>query len=192
MLKKIYFLFLFGILSLLNAQDLPEQALQNFSEKFPQEKFHILLNKKSFVAGENIYFKCFVIDGFKPSMISTSLFIELYDKNKKLVEKKLVPIFEGEAFGNLVLSADLKEDVYFLRVYTSWSSNFDDKFKGLKIIPIYNPQSSQRLILNKSTNWKVSAFPESGNLLNNITTKIALRMTSDGVLPEKWSGYLID
>lgn len=194
MLKKFTFSFLilFFYSGILSAQDIAENALQKFSEDFPQEKIHLLLNKKAFVVGESIYFKGMIIDGFKPSLISTTLFVELYDENKKLLVRKTVPILLGEAFGNIPLANDLKENIYYLRAYTTWSTNFNEGFEWLKPVPVYNPKSTEKLILNKNADWNVTVHPESGNFLNKIKTKVAVRMHTKGIYPSKWSGYVVD
>lgn len=65
MIKKFTFLllFIFSFSSTIFGQKTPEDALQNFTDNFPQEKIHLMLNKKSFVAGESIFFKGMIIDG---------------------------------------------------------------------------------------------------------------------------------
>ena len=81
-----------------HAQNKAETALQKFGENYPQEKIHLLLNKDHYVAGENLWFKSFVFDGYNRSDISTSLFVELYDSSKKLLDKKMIPLLKGEVF----------------------------------------------------------------------------------------------
>ncbi|MFC6267407.1 hypothetical protein [Frigoriflavimonas asaccharolytica] len=194
MLKNLsLLLFLFSTIFCNSfAQNSPEEAISKFSEEYPQEKIHLLLNKKSFIAGESIFFKGMIVDGFKPSLISTSLFVELYDKNKKLISRKTVPILLGEALGNIQIAADMKEDVYFLRAYTTWSTNFNENFQWIKAIPIYNEKSAEKLEINKNSEWNVSIQPESGRFLNGINTKVSVRMKSKGILPSTWSGFVVE
>lgn len=174
------------------AQDKPQQALQYFAENFPQEKIHVRLNKKSFVAGENIYFKSYLFEGFKPSTISTTLFVEILDKDKKVVEKRMLPIFQGEASGNIKLAENLKEEVYFFRAYTTWMSNFNEKFEWLKPFAVYNSKSSEKIIENPNPDWNITLHPESGNLIDKIPTKVAVRMQSNGKVSKKWKGFVFD
>ena len=190
MSKKLITLLAISTIYCLNAQTKAEEALKTFEKKYPQEKIHLLLDKSSYVAGENLWFKSFVFDGYTTSSISTTLFVELYDNNKNQISKKLIPLINGEGSGNISL-ADFKEDVYYIRAYTSWMANFNEDFQLIKPIAIYNPSSPEKLIENP-TPWTVTAYPESGTFIDGINTKIAVRLQSNGTAPSEWEGYVID
>ena len=174
------------------AQDKAEKALQKFELEYPQEKIHLLFNKDHYVAGENLWFKSFVFDGYNRSNISTSLFIELYDNNKKLIDKKMVPLLKGEGSGSFSLANTLQEDVYFIRAYTTWMTNFSDDFNYLQPITIYNPASSKKLQADTEAAWSATLHPESGTFVDGIPTKFAVRLHSKGVTPSDWSGSVIE
>jgi hypothetical protein len=192
MSKKTVLLFALALGVNLTAQDKIELALQTLKEKYPQEKIHVLLNKKSYLAGENIWFKTFVFEGYSPSEISTTLFAELYDKNKTLIDKKLIPLFNGQGNGSFTLPESLKEDVYYIRTYTTWMTNFSEDFQPVKEIPVYNPFSPEKLDINSQSSWTAAVFPESGTFIDGINTKVAVRLQSKGSLPDHWGGYIAD
>lgn len=122
------------------SQNKAEDALLKFEKDYPQEKVHLIFNKDHYVAGENIWFKSFVFDGYNRSKISTSLFVEIYDRNKKLIDKKMIPLLNGEGSGSFSLSKTLQEDVFFVRAYTTWMTNFSEDFNYLQPITILNLQ----------------------------------------------------
>ncbi|MEG0187081.1 MAG: hypothetical protein RR668_00265, partial [Algoriella sp.] len=143
---KYYFLIIIAIFSLfVNAQSKLDLAIKNLEENYAQEKIYILFNKEDYIAGENIWFKAFVFDGYKQSNISTNLFVELYDKNKTLLDKKLLPILKGQSDGSFFLKENLQEDVYYIRAYTTYMTNFPEEFQYIKPILIYNPTSKLKL-----------------------------------------------
>ena len=192
-MKKIFLFFLYiAGMSQLSAQDKIDKAVQNLEQNYTQEKVYILTDKEKYVVGDNIYFKSFVFNGYGRSNISNTLFVELYDHNKNLVDKKTVFLQNGEGDGTFVLNDFLNEDIYYLRAYTSWMGNFPEDFNFMKQVPIYNPNSEQKLVLDKNTKWTASAFPESGTFINNVPTKVAVRLFSQGIPPASWSGYVID
>ncbi|PWN60962.1 hypothetical protein [Chryseobacterium viscerum] len=191
MTKKLITLLAVSTIYCLNAQTKAEEALKTFEQKYPQEKIHILLDKSNYIAGENLWFKSFVFDGYTTSAISTTLFIELYDSSKNQISKKLVPLINGEGSGNIALPASLKEDVYYIRAYTGWMANFNEDFQLIKPIAVYNPSSPEKLIANP-TPWTVSVYPESGSFIDGITTKVAVRLQSNGTAPSDWEGYVVD
>ena len=174
------------------SQNKAEEALKKFEENYPQEKIHLLLSKKNYVAGENLWFTSFVFDGYSPSTISTNVFVELYDQNKKQISKKIYPLINGKGSGSISLPADLKEDVYYIRTYTTWMGNFSDDFNEITPITVYNPSSPEKLIKNTSAPLTATAFPESGTFIDGINTKFAVRLQSKGETPTNWDGFITE
>ena len=192
-MKKIFIFFLYVVgMSQLSAQDRIDKAIQNLEQNYPQEKVYLLLDKDKYIVGDNLYFKSYVFNGYGRSTISNTLFVELYDHNKNLVDKKTVFLKNGEGDGTFVLNDFLNEDIYFVRAYTSWMGNFPEEFNFMKSVPIYNPNSEQKLVLDKNTKWSANVFPESGTFIDNIPTKVAVRLYSQGIPPAAWSGYVVD
>lgn len=191
-ISTLVLLVLAGTPTVVQAQGKAETALQKFEENFPQEKVHLLFNKDQYVAGENIWFKSFVFEGYNRSEISTSLFVELYDSSKKLIDKKMIPLLKGEGSGSFALPATLKEDVYFVRAYTTWMTNFSENFNYIRPPSIYNPSSEQKLTADETAAYYVTVHPESGTFIEGISTKFAVRLHSKGVTPSQWNGYISD
>ncbi len=193
-MRKTIFLFIWMLCLTVAgfAQDKVQQALQKLSEKYPQEKIYVLYNKEDYIAGENMWFKTFVFDGYNHSNISTSMYVELYNSKKNLVSRKLVPLFGGEGQGSMMLSDSLPEGVYYVRAYTEWMLNFNERFQYLHPVEIYNTASPQKLVADTAAMWSAAAFPEGGSFIEGVNTKVAVRLSSVGVLPAEWSGYVID
>ena len=192
-MRKIFIFFLYVVgMSQLKAQDKIDKAIENLEHNYTQEKVFLLLDKDKYVVGDNIYFKSFVFNGYNRSKVSNTLFVELYDHNKNMVDKKTVFLKNGEGDGTFTLNEFLNEDIYFVRAYTAWMGNFPEEFNFMKQVPIYNPSSEQKLALDKNVKWTANVFPESGTLIDNIPTKVAVRVYSQGIPPASWSGYVID
>ncbi len=190
--RKLVFslLFFYGLSQTAQAQKI-EQALKTL-ENFPQEKVYVLFSKSNYVAGENIWFSAYVFDGYNRSAISTSLFVELYDSGKKQVDKRIIPLFNGEGNGSFTLNDSLPEGAYFVRAYTTWMLNFSEDFQFVKPIAIYNTKSPQKLVADTTSPWTATAHPEAGVFLDGVATKIAVRLQSKGLTPAAWSGYIVD
>ncbi|MDR6405708.1 MULTISPECIES: hypothetical protein [Chryseobacterium] len=191
-MKRLFLFLLLGFFQYYYSQDKAEKALHTFNEKYPQEKIHLLFDKSSYIVGENLWFKAFVFEGYNRSNISTSIFVELYDANKTLVSKKLFPLLNGEGSGSILLPETLKEDIYYIRAYTTWMSNFSEDFQLVRPITVYNPSSPDKLIKDTISSWTASVHPESGTFINGINTKFAVRLHSKGTTPSDWNGYIID
>lgn len=191
-MKNIFFLLLISTVQPVLSQTKLEKAITNLENNYEQEKVYLLTDKTQYAAGDQIWFKSFVFDGYNRSALSTTLFVELYDSDKKLIDWKTILLTNGEGGGDFKLKENLPEQIYFVRAYTPYMTNFNEDFQIVKAIPIYNPNSTESLEISKSSDWSAKAFPEGGTFINGIPTKFAVRLSSNTSFPENWSGKVID
>jgi len=191
-MKNIFFLLLISSVQPLLSQTKLEKAITNLEDHYEQEKVYLLTDKLQYVAGDQIWFKSFVFDGYNRSALSTTLFVELYNSDKKLIDWKTILLTNGEGSGDFKLKENLPEQIYFVRAYTPYMTNFNDDFQIVKTIPIYNPNATETLELAKNSNWSAKVFPEGGTFINGMATKFAVRLSSDTSLPESWTGKIVD
>lgn len=191
--RRSSFLFVLFILcfSHLSAQLKPTEALSKLYNDYPQEKIYTWLNKPGFIAGETAWFKIYVFSGYDLSHISSNLYVELLNSDKKSISRKRYALMNGLAQGSIDLDSSLNEGVYYLRAYTDWMLNYDEQFQYIKQIPVYNLLSKMKLAI-ADAKWEVGAFPEGGNLIDGFETKVAVRLFSNGALPENWNGHVED
>lgn len=166
-------------------------ALDKLYKEYPQEKVILSLSKNDYLAGETIFFKAYILNGYEPSVISGNLYVELYDAKRNLVDKNILPVYKGSAEGSFILPPSLAEGVYFIRAYTHWMLNFDNAFEYLNPVKIFNPYSSLKIV-PKPVQWDVGLFPESNILLSSIYTRVAVRLFATGSLPGSWHGELYE
>ncbi|GAA4153425.1 Plug domain-containing protein [Chryseobacterium ginsenosidimutans] len=191
-MKNISFLLLISIVQPLFSQTKLEKAITNLENNYEQEKVYLLTDKSQYVAGDQIWFKSFVFDGYNRSTLSTTLFVELYNSDKKLIDWKTILLTNGEGSGDFKLKEELPEQIYFVRAYTPYMTNFNEDFQIVKTIPIYNPDSPETLEISKNSDWSAKAFPEGGTFINGMSTKFAVRLSGNTSLPENWTGKVID
>lgn len=184
-------LLLFLFFSKSFSQITPTEALKKFHANYPQEKVYLWMNKAAYVAGETIMFKAFVFSEYESVNFSTTLYVELYNSEKKVIASKLYPIHYGSAQGSIELGNKLAEDVYYVRAYTRWMQNFNEAFQYIRPVPVYNPSSQKQLQLKKSE-WTAKSWPEGGSFFEGIESKVAVRLFSASNLPDRWSGYLYE
>ena len=191
-MKYIYLLALYFCSITTFAQSKLETAIKSLDTNYAQEKVYLLFDKEDYIAGDNIWFKAYTLNGYKPSLISTNLIVELYDKDKKLIDRKLVPVVNGESDGTLNTKNENEEGIYFVRAYTTYMTFFSEEFQYINQIKIFNPNSKLKLVPNPNLKWNAKAFAEGGNFIQNQTTKFAVRLKSDGNLPKKWNGFVFE
>lgn len=193
LIRQLFLGFLiFAPAGYLFAQDKAEKALETMFEKYPQEKIYLLYDREHYLAGENMWFSVYVFDGYNRSLISTNLTLELYDGKKQLITRKLVPLFDGEGQGSFSLADSLAEGIYYIRGYTQWMLNFDEAFQYVHAFKVYNTASPQKLVPDTLAAWSATLHPEGGSLIEGLETKVAVRLSSSGVLPAGWKGYVVD
>ncbi|WP_292008618.1 hypothetical protein [Chryseobacterium sp.] len=191
-MKNMFFLLLISTVQPVFAQTQLEKAITILENHYDQEKVYILTDKPEYVAGDQIWFKSFVFNGYNRTALSTTLFVELYGSDKKLIDWKTILLTNGEGSGDFQLKEDLPEQVYFIRAYTPYMTNFSEDFQIVKTIPIYNPHDAETLEIDKNPDWSAKAFPEGGSFINGISTKFAVRLSGNTSLPEHWNGKVID
>ncbi|SDJ11006.1 hypothetical protein [Chryseobacterium jejuense] len=191
-MKNIFGVLLLSMVQPILAQTKLEKAITSLEDNYEQEKVYVLTDKSQYAAGDKIWFKSFVFDGYNRSTLSTTLFVELYNSDKKLIAWKTVLLTNGEGSGDFQLKEDLPEQVYFVRAYTPYMTNFNEEFQIVKSFPVYNPNSTESLVVSKSSDWSAKTIPEGGNFINGVPTKFAVRLTSNASLPENWSGKIVD
>lgn len=191
-MKNIFYVLLLSMVTPVLAQTKLEKAITNLENNYKQEKVYLLTDKSQYAAGDKIWFKSFVFDGYNRSAVSTTLFVELYNSDKKLIDWKTILLTNGEGSGDFQLKENLPEQIYFVRAYTPYMTNFSEDFQIVKTIPVYNPNSTESLVISKSADWSAKAVPEGGTFINGMPTKFAVRLSSNTSLPDNWTGKVVD
>ncbi|TXF78920.1 hypothetical protein [Chryseobacterium sp.] len=190
-MKKIIFFIIFASLSL-NGQEKLDRAIETLENSYTGEKVYLLTDKEEYIAGDIISFKSFVFSGYHKSRLSTTLFVELYDRDKKLLDSKTILLTNAEGSGILKLEENLPENIYYLRAYTPLMSSFSQEFDFIKLLPVYNALSTEKLQKKEDNSWTASVYPEGNSFIENSATKFAVRLNAAGTPPKVWSGYVIE
>jgi hypothetical protein len=173
--------FLAGLQVFAQAQD--QQLLQQFNaygEQAMQEKLYMHTDKNFYLAGEICWFKIYNVDGFfnKPLGISKVAYVEVLDKNNKPVLQAKVAMKDGAGNGSLQLPVTLGSGKYLIRTYTRWMKNFSAAYFFEKPITVINSHKiyDEAAPASKKITYDVQFFPEGGNMVNAIQSKIAFRV----------------
>lgn len=156
------------------------QQFDSYRKAGLQEKVYVHTDKNFYVAGEIIWLKLYNVDAAfnKPIDISKVAYIEILDnKNKPTLQAKLA-INKGSANGSLPIPVDLPSGNYKLRAYTSWMKNFGADYFFEKTVTVVNTQEITELPKVKTAEkHSVQFFPEGGQLVNGLQSKIAFLIT---------------
>jgi hypothetical protein len=80
--------------------------------------------------------------------------------------------------GSLFVPVTINSGNYKLRVYTNWMKNFSADYFFEKMLSIVNTQQvTEQLVSQPALTYNIQFFPEGGNLVNGLQSKIAFKVT---------------
>lgn len=191
MKKLVIILFSFLAFNKISGQDY-KALLSKFYINYPQEKIYAHLDKDNYVAGENIWFKIYILSNGTPSFQSSDCFIELVRDDGTVIDKKTLPVFWGTSYGNIELSTSLPKGNYFIRCYTALMLNFNNAPLFKRVFYIYNASDSSAKNVVRKDIYSIQFLPEGGNMINDVNNTIAFKAIDQYGYPANVSGEVRD
>jgi len=188
-----------------------DSMINLYGERYPQEKIYVQFDKPAYNTGETIWFKSYLFAGIAPSLVSKNFYAELIDPTGKVLQQKLLPIYEGSSAGYFDIPANLPNSTLIFRAYTTWMLNFDTSFLFSKTIRILNKTTAagtatttagakqtaakQPAAANAANTANADAvslrfFPEGGDLVTGLESVIAFKATDAYGLPVSAEGVI--
>lgn len=196
MIRKIFFkcarLFIFFLMlsSRLGAQQF-DSLLNVLDSQYPQERIYIHYDRPYYNPGETIWFKAYLFSGNLPSGISTTMYAELINDKGKILDRKTIPVFAASAASAFELPDSLRSPLVYVRAYTSWMLNFDSSFLYLKPIRIITAAGATTKTKKEPSSF-LQFFPEGGDMVAGLESRIAFKAADDEGLPVKVKGDIVD
>jgi len=185
-------------------------SLDSFSNRVPVEKVHIHFDKPYYSLGDTIWMKAYVVNETNGlSVLSKILYVDLLDDKDSVKVSLRLPVFKGLGWGAITLTDSLlTEGTYHIRAYTNLMRNFAQIYFFDKAIRIGNALPPGGLVSFKRTNTSafknavkgvpdstgisVQFFPEGGELVNSLVSRVAFKAVSPGGLGREVYGYVLD
>ena len=120
--------------------------LYHFGKAYPQEKIFVHIDNTSYFLGDTIWFAAYTrqTNTDVPSHLSKVLYVELYNNDGYLVERKIMEMTDGWTNGFFALSQPMMySGFYELRAYTRWQLNWG-------ITEHWHSRISRKWFLNKA------------------------------------------
>ena len=175
-------------------QDVINQ-LEAHTQNFPQEKVHIHTDKPFYALGEDIWLKAYVVIAAnnKLSGISKVLHVDLVDENNEVKNSSVFELNGGVGHGSILLKDSLKAGRYSLRAYTKYMLNYDHDFMFEKTVIIGDAaqiEEQKKEIIEKNK-LEVLFFPEGGNFVNGLRSKVGIKAVLYNGLGTSISGKIV-
>jgi hypothetical protein len=159
------------------------QEVQNsfnlYKQNSLQEKIFVHTDKSVYLPGEIIWFKVYCVDGNdnKPLNLSKVVYVDLVDNSQSSIIQAKILLKNGIGDGSLYVPVTVTNGNYKFRAYTNWMKNFSPDFYFEKAITLVNPLRSPEIGARTEAppSYDVQFFPEGGNLVGGIASKVAFK-----------------
>jgi hypothetical protein len=188
----------FGNISVLAQSEVLTNIRKTFDQYRQQtivEKLYVHTDKNFYVAGEIMWFKLYDVDGTynKPLGLSKIAYVELIDKDLKPVIQAKIALDSAKGNGSFFIPLSIRSGNFRLRAYTNWMKNFSPDYFFEKNITVIN---ALRKLEDKSANtgpqYEIRFFPEGGNLVNGIESRVGFRVVDQSGRGVEFEGNLVD
>ena len=146
------------------------KKLNQYHAERPQEKLYLHLDKPFYAAGENIWFKAYLVEASLHHLDSQSrvVYVDLIDDSHTIFKQQMLYVAGGVTFGDFQLPDTLQEGRYAIRAYTKYMKNLGEDFFFLKEFSVLNPlqkHSSNTVAKFAADSLDLRFFPEGGNFV---------------------------
>ncbi|WP_221394898.1 TonB-dependent receptor plug domain-containing protein [Dyadobacter sp. NIV53] len=198
-LLKLSFL-LFSILLLAGFQAVDEDFAQKVAGQllkyrgvFPQEKAYLHLDKPYYTVGDTLWYKGYLVEGSLHQADSASqvLYVDLIEQSTgKNIALRRTRLEGGVGHGDIVLPDSIPNGAYTIRAYTNWMRNFSEDFFFQKSIYLFGQE--QNTVPATSELLDIQFFPEGGQLLTGISTRVAFKAVNGNGLGQDIDGFVLN
>ncbi|HPT21622.1 MAG TPA: hypothetical protein PLR88_06720 [Bacteroidales bacterium] len=185
------------LFSLHSYSQLTEGYLKKLNLKSYSEELFAQTDRDIYIAGELVFLKIFKFDGLThlPSDVSKVVYVDLLDNFSNPVVQIKISADGYSGSGEFRLPDTLRTGNYLIRSCTRWMQNFSRDLFSYKKISVINPFENInqiRVLPPRQNTDSVVFFPESGNLVSGIETRLGIRCFDKYGDPVKMKGFIID
>ena len=148
----------------------------------PMEMLYLQTSKSTYETGEDLWFKAYQLDAqsFGLSDKSKTLYLQMISPADSVVWQEKYPIENGIASGYVYIDEKLFEGDYLLQGYTKYSFYKNDTIGMIPARKVKIVKNITRLSMPetlKDTTVCFTMFPEGGNLVSGIPSRLAFKAT---------------
>lgn len=189
-------------------------TINNFSRYIPHEKVHLHFDNTSYYQGDNIWFKCYIVNSQlrQGAELSKTLYVELLNPGGEIIDKRILKIENGQCHGEFTLNRiPFYSGFYEIRAYTKYMLNFGNDIIFSRVFPIFDKPKQEgnfeekgimkyshikypmiRKKPKKDKKVNLALFPEGGNLVQGIASQVAFEATDEYGNPIEVTGSVIN
>jgi len=150
-----------------------------YEQQGPLEKLFLHLDRPVYLCGETMWFKVYAVEGTeaRPLALSSVAYVEVLDAQNRPVLQGKVQLKSAAGQGSFVVPTTLPSGNYTVRAYTNWMKNDDPQAYFHASITVINTSVASGAVAGKdSAAFDAQFFPEGGNLVQGLRSKVAFKV----------------
>ncbi len=156
---------------------------------------YVHLNKTSYLRGEEVWFKAYVLNlnTKKLHRHTTNLYCTIYDDKGVYKDHKLLFVKNGIANGSFKLDSTFTNRNYYVEVATNYMKNFKENETYLQKITIVSNEKNIKDVVVEDNSYDLQVLPEGGHLLSNSLNSLGIIIKDkNGDAPKRATGEIVD
>ncbi|WBA41419.1 hypothetical protein [Hymenobacter canadensis] len=155
--------------------------MRSYQQRTLTEKLFLHLDRPMYLSGETMWFKVYATDGtyLKPLPFSSVAYVEVLNQASKPVLQGKIPLQNATGQGSFNLPASLPSGSYTVRAYSRWMQNFGPDYFFQQVVTVLNTATTAGAALTDSVGYEVQFFPEGGNLVWDLSSRIGFKATDN-------------
>lgn len=168
--------------------------LKDYGSNHIIEKAYLSFDKPYYATGDTMYFKAFLVIGerHEVSRISSILHVDLIGPSNNIISNRLLKLGNGTTAGDFTLSDTLKSGIYRVRAYTRYMQNAPDYFFDKQVMISGSGNNSANVDTHQAADPDIQFFPEGGDLVLSLISKVAFKAIGVNGLGIKAKGTIVD
>jgi hypothetical protein len=172
-----------------------EENLEKLLKYGLTEKPYLHLDRTAYALVDTIFFKAYVTigDNLEFSKLSGVLYVDLSNSQGEILKSLKLQLVNGLAAGDFNVNNTFVPGFYKMRAYTKWSGNMVDPNYFERLISIGNSNTNAAAVRDTNASLAdLQFFPEGGNLISKVKSKIAFKAINSKGLGTDVSGTVMD
>lgn len=193
-MKKLFLVFLIVPILCFSQSNSFKETIKNKLSQYAiyhPEKIYIHTDKPYYSIGDDIWFSLYLVNGITHEKTNKSriVYVELIDEQNTIVSKKQFYVEDVSVAGDFSIDKTWEEGKYYIRAYTNYMRNQDSDYFFKKEIQIWKINLEETIVESSEDtskeesyikNLDVNFFPEGGYLINDINSKIGIKIKNIG------------
>jgi hypothetical protein len=168
-----------------------DSLMKKYVDLAPVEKIYIQFDRPSYDIGETIFYKVYLLRNGKWNAESKNIYINWFDDNGNCIKQTVAPILLSSSQGSFNVPKNYTGNALRMVAYTGWMLNDHQRDYLFERVFTF-PKNKRTDKTNNIQKTKVELFPEGGDLVFNLASRVAFKSTDNNGMPVAITGKVVN